>query len=129
MLAFERLFRFDYPPIIGESKLLAWILRSTVALSLLTIILISIQNAPEAAAITGNASPASGLAARTIVILVDEREDLCTATALAPDIVLTATHGVIGLHRRTVNRRREQLLTGRHRGRPTAHRSRNTRVI
>lgn len=58
------------------------------ALALLTLV------AP-ALAVTGNAPPAAGLAARAIVMLVDEREDLCTATALAPDLVLTAAHCVV----------------------------------
>ncbi|WP_245434309.1 S1 family peptidase [Pseudolabrys taiwanensis] len=43
---------------------------------------------------TGNAPPATGWAARPIVMLVDEREDLCTGTALARDLVLTAAHCV-----------------------------------
>ena len=55
-----------------------------------------------ALAVTGNAPPAAGLAARAIVILVDEREDLCTATALAPDLVLTAAHCVAGKLKRAV---------------------------
>ena len=55
-----------------------------------------------AMAVTGNAPPASGLAARAIVMLVDEREDLCTATALAPDLVLTAAHCVAGPLKRSV---------------------------
>lgn len=47
-----------------------------------------------AAAITGNAPPASGWAARPIVMVVDARGNLCTGTALAPDLVLTAAHCV-----------------------------------
>jgi secreted trypsin-like serine protease len=45
-------------------------------------------------AITGNAPPATGWAARPIVMLVDGRGDLCTGTALARDLVLTAAHCV-----------------------------------
>jgi secreted trypsin-like serine protease len=45
-------------------------------------------------AITGNAPPATGWAARPIVMLIDERGDLCTGTALAQDLVLTAAHCV-----------------------------------
>ena len=47
-----------------------------------------------ALAITGRAPPASGWAARAIVMVVDPRGDLCTGTALAPDLVLTAAHCV-----------------------------------
>jgi len=45
-------------------------------------------------ALTGNAPPASGLAARSIVMVVDPRGDLCTGTALSRDLVLTAAHCV-----------------------------------
>jgi len=47
-------------------------------------------------ALTGNAPPASGYAARAIVMVVDPRGDLCTGTALARDLVLTAAHCVAG---------------------------------
>ena len=47
-----------------------------------------------ALAVTGNAPPASGWAARAIVMVLDPRGDLCTGTALAPDLVLTAAHCV-----------------------------------
>ncbi|MBV9347032.1 MAG: trypsin-like serine protease [Pseudolabrys sp.] len=49
----------------------------------------------EASALTGKAPPASGVAGRAIVMLVDRRENLCTATAIAPDLVLTAAHCVM----------------------------------
>jgi secreted trypsin-like serine protease len=55
-----------------------------------------------ARAVTGSAPPAAGLAARAIVMLVDEREDLCTATALGADLVLTAAHCVAGPLKRAV---------------------------
>ena len=55
-----------------------------------------------ALAVTGNAPPAAGLAARAIVMLTDENEDLCTATALAPDLALTAAHCVGGKLKRAV---------------------------
>ena len=45
-------------------------------------------------AVSGQAPPASGFAARPIVMLIDNRGDLCTATALARDLVLTAAHCV-----------------------------------
>jgi secreted trypsin-like serine protease len=47
-----------------------------------------------ALALTGNAPPASGWAARPIVMIVDAKGDLCTGTALARDLVLTAAHCV-----------------------------------
>ncbi len=48
----------------------------------------------SAFAITGNAPPATGWAARPIVMVVDGHGDLCTGTALARDLVLTAAHCV-----------------------------------
>jgi secreted trypsin-like serine protease len=45
-------------------------------------------------AITGNAPPANGWSAQAIVMVVDRRGDLCTGTALARDLVLTAAHCV-----------------------------------
>src|SRR5262249_19548947 len=48
-----------------------------------------------ACAVTGNAPPASSWAARPIVMIVDKRNDLCTGTALAQDLVLTAAHCVM----------------------------------
>ncbi|HET7912674.1 MAG TPA: trypsin-like serine protease [Pseudolabrys sp.] len=59
---------------------------------LLTVVLLLL--ASPAVALTGNAPPATGWAARAIVMIVDAREDLCTGTALAPDLVLTAAHCV-----------------------------------
>lgn len=47
-----------------------------------------------ALAVTGNAPPASGWAARAIVMVVDPHGDLCTGTALAHELVLTAAHCV-----------------------------------
>jgi secreted trypsin-like serine protease len=49
----------------------------------------------SAPALTGNAPPATGWAARPIVMIVDSRGDLCTGTALARDLVLTAAHCVV----------------------------------
>ncbi len=50
----------------------------------------------SAFAITGNAPSAADWAARPIVMVIDPRGDLCTGTALAPDLVLTAAHCVAG---------------------------------
>jgi secreted trypsin-like serine protease len=58
------------------------------------VALISLLSVPPAFAVSGNAPPATGWAARPIVMVVDDREDLCTGTALAPDLVLTAAHCV-----------------------------------
>jgi secreted trypsin-like serine protease len=53
-------------------------------------------------AISGNAPPATGLAARGIVMVVDARGDLCTGTALTRDLVLTAAHCVARPQRYTI---------------------------
>jgi secreted trypsin-like serine protease len=45
-----------------------------------------------ALAVTGQAPPATGWAARAIVMVVDQHGDLCTGTALTRDLVLTAAH-------------------------------------
>ncbi|HEY5217974.1 MAG TPA: S1 family peptidase [Pseudolabrys sp.] len=45
-------------------------------------------------ALTGDAPPAVGWPARSIVMIVDAGGDLCTGTALARDLVLTAAHCV-----------------------------------
>jgi secreted trypsin-like serine protease len=45
-------------------------------------------------AVTGEAPPATGWAARAIVMVVDARGDLCTGTALTRELVLTAAHCV-----------------------------------
>ncbi len=59
----------------------------------LSVLVFSVLSAP-AQAVTGNAPPATGWAARPIVMVVDPQGDLCTGTALAPDLVLTAAHCV-----------------------------------
>src|SRR6478609_9573485 len=56
--------------------------------------LLLIALAAPALAITGKAPPASGSLARAIVMLTDSDGDLCTATALSRDVVLTAAHCV-----------------------------------
>lgn len=45
-------------------------------------------------AITGNAPAANGWSAQAIVMVIDPRGDLCTGTAIAHDLVLTAAHCV-----------------------------------
>jgi secreted trypsin-like serine protease len=57
-------------------------------------VLLGLMLCPPAFAVTGNAPPAEGYAARAIVMVVDTREDLCTGTALTRDLVLTAAHCV-----------------------------------
>lgn len=49
----------------------------------------------SALAMTGNAPPATGWAARGIVMLTGTHSELCTATALARDLLLTAAHCVM----------------------------------
>jgi secreted trypsin-like serine protease len=56
----------------------------------------------SALAVTGQAPPATGWAARAIVMVLDPYGDLCTGTALAPDLVLTAAHCVARKDRYTV---------------------------
>jgi len=58
------------------------------------IALASLLMSAPAFAVTGNAPPATGWAARPIVMIVDPRGDLCTGTAIAADLVLTAAHCV-----------------------------------
>jgi secreted trypsin-like serine protease len=59
----------------------------------LPVIVCLLLSAP-ALGLTGNAPPATGFAARPIVMVVDERGDLCTGTALTQNLVLTAAHCV-----------------------------------
>ena len=56
--------------------------------------LVTLTLCAPAFALTGNAPPAAGFAARGIVMVVDARGDLCTGTALTRDLVLTAAHCV-----------------------------------
>ena len=63
-------------------------------LRVLSAIFFTVLSLP-AFAVTGNAPAANGWAARPIVMLVDARDDLCTGTALARDLVLTAAHCVV----------------------------------
>ncbi|MFA6266570.1 MAG: trypsin-like serine protease [Pseudolabrys sp.] len=66
-----------------------------LAISGLAVTLLAVALAAPAFAVSGNAPPATGFAARPIVMLIDNRGDLCTATALARDLVLTAAHCVV----------------------------------
>lgn len=59
-----------------------------------TILAVTLAATP-AFAVSGQAPPASGFAARPIVMLIDNHGDLCTATALTRDLVLTAAHCVV----------------------------------
>ena len=59
------------------------------------IILLSVVCGSCAFAITGKAPPATGWAARPIVMLAGTHSELCTATALARDLLLTAAHCVM----------------------------------
>ena len=61
--------------------------------SLLLVLFVSLCALP-AYAVTGNAPPANGWAARPLVMVIDDRGDLCTGTALTLDLVLTAAHCV-----------------------------------
>ena len=65
----------------------------SVAVPLISLLLFCLMLTP-AFALTGDAPPATGWAARPIVMIVDKRDDLCTGTALARDLVLTAAHCV-----------------------------------
>jgi secreted trypsin-like serine protease len=58
-------------------------------------VIVCLMLGAPAFAVTGNAPPAAGWAARPIVMIVDTRDDLCTGTALAQDLVLTAAHCVV----------------------------------
>jgi hypothetical protein len=68
---------------------------STVWMSKFTLFwLASLALVVPCLAMVGDAPPATGWAARSIVMIVDARGDLCTGTALARDLVLTAAHCV-----------------------------------
>jgi secreted trypsin-like serine protease len=56
--------------------------------------LVGLALASPALAITGEAPPATGWAARPIVMVIDQDGDLCTGTALTRELVLTAAHCV-----------------------------------
>src|ERR1700693_5673754 len=56
--------------------------------------LVLLPSSVSCLAMVGNAPPATGFAARPIVMIVDARGDLCTGTAIARDLVLTAAHCV-----------------------------------
>jgi secreted trypsin-like serine protease len=56
--------------------------------------LVAVAFCAPAVAVTGHAPPATGWAARPIVMIVDAEGDLCTGTALTRGLVLTAAHCV-----------------------------------
>jgi hypothetical protein len=58
-------------------------------------VIIGLLFVAPAFAITGNAPPATGWAARALVMVVDEHGNLCTGTALTRELVLTAAHCVV----------------------------------
>jgi secreted trypsin-like serine protease len=60
----------------------------------LLLVIICAALAAPALAVTGNAPPATGWAARALVMILDSKGDLCTGTALARELVLTAAHCV-----------------------------------
>jgi secreted trypsin-like serine protease len=60
----------------------------------LLLVLACAAFAAPALAVTGNAPPATGWAARPLVMILDSKGDLCTGTALARELVLTAAHCV-----------------------------------
>jgi Trypsin len=60
----------------------------------LPLAVLALSLSAPALAVTGQAPPATGWAARAIVMVIDPRGDLCTGTALARDLVLTAAHCV-----------------------------------
>ena len=64
--------------------------------------LVALLFCPPAFAITGRAPPAALWAARPIVMVIDQNGDLCTGTALARDLVLTAAHCLMRPLRYTV---------------------------
>lgn len=57
--------------------------------------IIGLLLATPAFALTGNAPPAVGFAARSLVMIVDQHGNLCTGTALARDLILTAAHCLV----------------------------------
>ena len=73
-----------------------------MARTFVTVAVVLLLLSTHASAITGHAPPAALWAARPIVMIVDPDGDLCTGTALAHDLVLTAAHCVLTPKRYTV---------------------------
>ncbi len=65
-----------------------------MVVSITRVLALGLLTCVSAFALTGKAPPATGWAARPIVMIVDARGDLCTGTALTRDLVLTAAHCV-----------------------------------
>ncbi len=59
---------------------------------IVTIFVASLAFIVPAAAMVGGAPPATGDAARSVVLIVGSRGTSCTGTAIAQDLVLTAAH-------------------------------------
>jgi hypothetical protein len=68
-------------------------LMRTQSLRILPALILMLLCVP-AFGVTGQAPPASGWAARAIVMVIDPHGDLCTGTALTRELVLTAAHCV-----------------------------------
>ncbi len=60
----------------------------------LTIVSAIVLLSGSALALTGHAPPATGWAAQPIVMIGDDRGDMCSGTALTRELVLTAAHCV-----------------------------------
>jgi hypothetical protein len=60
----------------------------------ITVLAFTFSLAASAAAMVGRAAPANDTIGRSIVMIISSRANVCTGTALARDLVLTAAHCV-----------------------------------